>query len=328
MSIFTIGITFAQVAPVVNLPHALFKTDNGEYQIQYNITNARLEATFVDIPARAFMFVINATKDGQLSVDLPRKIIDSTRDGKDRPYFVSLGDPTCCHKRIKVDEIRNNSETRIVTINFTKGLKQVQLSGTFFVENNRRWIPMNPYNGEWSPLKQWQLGVDSQDVICKNDLQLIIKARDDLPACVKNETIRKLVVRGWGIAENWIKLENFNDAIKYEINGGKMLSISAYSEYTNPSQPGETKNTMLFIRLDANVKTQLSITMPRDLIDAKIYTDDDSFFVLLNQIETRYDEIKTTFDRTLKFDIPPGINEIEIIGYGYYNDKLPFLPAT
>lgn len=183
---------------LIGLPAALFKTDKNVYEIQYNITNARLEATFVDIPARAFMFIVNATEDGQLSVNLPRKIIDSTRDGNDRPYFVFVGDPTGGGlKRIKVDEIKNNPETRIVTINFTKGLKQVQLSGTFFVENNNPRTNINLYNGEMSPLKQWLFGADSLDVICKNGFQLIIKARGDLPACVKPETKSTLIERGW-----------------------------------------------------------------------------------------------------------------------------------
>ena len=191
---------------LVGLPAAYFKTDKNVYEIQYNITNARLEATFVDTGARAFMFIVNATEDGQLSVELPRKIIDSTRDGKDKPYFVSLGDPFDGGglKRIKVDETKNNLDTRIVTINFTKGLKQMQILGTFFVENNYPRTNMTLYNGEMSPLWQWRLGADSQDVICKEGFQLIIKARDDLPACVKPSSVSKLIIRGWALLPEYI----------------------------------------------------------------------------------------------------------------------------
>ena len=192
----SINTVFGQVAPVLDLPHAFFKTDHEVYPIQYNITNGKLETTLVDLGARALIFIINATEDGQLSVELPRKIIDATRDGKDKPYFVGLGDPNTGLKRIKADEILTNNETRVLSINFTKGIREVEISGSYFVENNYPRSTINPY-GEWSPLAQWQHGIYSEDVKCKENLQLIIKKSDETPACVRYETAVKLVSRGW-----------------------------------------------------------------------------------------------------------------------------------
>ncbi len=48
-----------------------------------------------------------------------------------------------------------------------------------------------------SPLKQFKSGVVANNVICKQDLQLIFKAEDGSPACVKPDTAQKLVERGW-----------------------------------------------------------------------------------------------------------------------------------
>lgn len=48
-----------------------------------------------------------------------------------------------------------------------------------------------------SPLMQIKSGIAAKDVRCENNLQLIIKAEDGSPACVKPNTANILVERGW-----------------------------------------------------------------------------------------------------------------------------------
>lgn len=48
------------------------------------------------------------------------------------------------------------------------------------------------------PLVQLNYGVPAKDVKCKQGLQLVIKAEDGSPACVKPDTAQKLIERGWG----------------------------------------------------------------------------------------------------------------------------------
>ncbi len=49
-----------------------------------------------------------------------------------------------------------------------------------------------------SPKQQIANGVLPKDVICKEGLELIFKSTDGTPACVKPETAKKLIERGWG----------------------------------------------------------------------------------------------------------------------------------
>ncbi len=51
----------------------------------------------------------------------------------------------------------------------------------------------------FSPRQQIANGISPTDVICKEGLELIFKATDESPACVKSETAVKLIERGWGI---------------------------------------------------------------------------------------------------------------------------------
>lgn len=48
-----------------------------------------------------------------------------------------------------------------------------------------------------SPLKQLKLGIVLKNITCNNNFQLIIKAKDGTPACVKPETATKLLGIGW-----------------------------------------------------------------------------------------------------------------------------------
>lgn len=50
-----------------------------------------------------------------------------------------------------------------------------------------------------APLQQFKLGITTDKISCKEGLQLIFKADDATPACVKPETAKILFERGWGM---------------------------------------------------------------------------------------------------------------------------------
>jgi hypothetical protein len=50
-----------------------------------------------------------------------------------------------------------------------------------------------------SPLKQFKSGIAIKDVKCNDGLQFIMKNENSQPACVKPQTMSKLIERGWGI---------------------------------------------------------------------------------------------------------------------------------
>ena len=61
------------------------------------------------------------------------------------------------------------------------------------------FAPSHPeYVGVDPPRKQIANGVPPHEVICSEGLELIFKATNGFPACVKPSTATKLVERGWG----------------------------------------------------------------------------------------------------------------------------------
>jgi len=62
-----------------------------------------------------------------------------------------------------------------------------------------------------SPREQVKNGIDPAFVTCRESLELIFKAIDNSPACVKPESIEKLVQRGWALETSLIK--NFEECV-------------------------------------------------------------------------------------------------------------------
>lgn len=47
------------------------------------------------------------------------------------------------------------------------------------------------------PLTLYRAGIPAEDIVCRNNLELVIKANDESPACVTLKTKKKLIERGW-----------------------------------------------------------------------------------------------------------------------------------
>jgi len=70
----------------------------------------------------------------------------------------------------------------------------------FGVEKKSEQIPSHPeYVGVDPPLKQIAQGISPNEIICKEGLNLIFKSTNNSPACVKPQTVEKLIERGWAL---------------------------------------------------------------------------------------------------------------------------------
>jgi predicted secreted protein with PEFG-CTERM motif len=100
-----------------------------------------------------------------------------------------------------------------------------------------------------------------------------------------------------------IMVERTEFSVGYSITGGSITSIA----------PDDEANSLI-ITIDSTDDGQLTITLPRALIDAKIGSEDDDYFVLVDGEEVGFEETTTSKDRTLTIQFPSGAEEIEIIG--------------
>lgn len=57
---------------------------------------------------------------------------------------------------------------------------------------------------ETSPFKQSKLGIQPEEIKCKEGLQRVIKLSNVNPACIKPESYAKLILRGWALVPKYI----------------------------------------------------------------------------------------------------------------------------
>ena len=94
------------------------------------------------------------------------------------------------------------------------------------------------------------------------------------------------------------------DDFDYTIRGGEVLDFEIDSE-----------NTSLLIFIDARARGELVITLPRDIIDAKIGSEDTDFDVFIRGMPlTSYDETITPYDRTITIPFKRSNDELSIVG--------------
>lgn len=195
------GLAFGQVLPVPIFDIAHLKSDHGSFPIPYRLINASLDYTQVVLSTKALFFEITAGSDGQLTVKLPRSIIDSKNGSQDKPYHVtisniqSLGGPMWV-----IPKELNEKDMRILQINFTQDTDEIGIYGTY-LPDNYSYIPQkfDP------PLKQFSSGITEQNIQCNTDFVLIMKSSDNSPACVLLDTYHVLVQRGWAKESAQIK---------------------------------------------------------------------------------------------------------------------------
>lgn len=91
--------------------------------------------------------------------------------------------------------------------------------------------------------------------------------------------------------------------VNYSITGGTIKDMSL-----------DMAQTSLDIDLNTTDNGNLTITLPRTVIDAKAGASDDQFFVLVDGADTTFQESKTDTDRTLSIPFTVGTEKIEILG--------------
>ncbi len=151
------------------------------------------------------------------------------------------------------------------------------------------------------PLKQFKDGIDPKVIHC-NDKLVLIQKYDGTPACVKDSSIVSLITRGWAELSDFTITKGF---FAHTITNGKIISM----EYHGPQDCA-----YVVVKLQSQDDGNLTILIPRKIIDIKFGDKDDNFMVLVGGQEVDYEEIhKDVNQRTLSIPFKEGSETIEII---------------
>lgn len=133
--------------------------------------------------------------------------------------------------------------------------------------------------------------------------------------CAVHPNDMRGVIKVLGTSEKQESSDN-NSKIIIEHKGNEFDVDAALTngDVVNAKVDEDFTSIVLIINTDNN-DGELTITLPRELIDAQFDDVDDDFIVLVNGEDLGYEEIGTDINsRTLKIPIPTGTEEVEIIG--------------
>ncbi len=148
--------------------------------------------------SKSITILIDADSDGMLEVDIPIEMLYSLPSTDCKPtgdFFVILDGEEAFY------EITPTDIGNLVKVEFTEGFHKIRIAGWVILPDpspSQYCGIVEGYDKQYlAPLDQIDHGVEPKFIRCNEGLTLIQKY-DGAPACVKPETITKLIERGWG----------------------------------------------------------------------------------------------------------------------------------
>jgi len=167
-------------------------------ELDYTIDGGNVVYTCLDEENPKILYMrIEADSDGQLTVEIPRTMVYAFYEdceSQDLSISAEWGEVN--------STIENTASSRIITLDFPKGENLISFTGFLYQITLQH---VYQYCGEiygfdsqyLPPNRQVRYSVSSENVRCNEGLELIFKSTDSSPACVKPETAKKLIERGW-----------------------------------------------------------------------------------------------------------------------------------
>jgi hypothetical protein len=129
VNILSIQITHAQNTTEINNAtsnNINFKLGNKTYTIKYHIVGGKLTGISAEKDNITLLLNVSSTSDGKLTIERPRNIIDSKKQGNvDDSYAVFVDGQYSA-----ADEIRTTAHARTLLVGFDNGTSVIEITGT------------------------------------------------------------------------------------------------------------------------------------------------------------------------------------------------------
>jgi predicted secreted protein with PEFG-CTERM motif len=115
----------------------IFEVDagsSGTFDLPYTIRGGTLSDISIDEQIFGLVVEINASADGKIVLDLPRKYIDAEKqNGKDEVFIILIEKQNGDLIETTYNEETSHSEIRTLTIDFEEGDSKIQIIGTYVI---------------------------------------------------------------------------------------------------------------------------------------------------------------------------------------------------
>ena len=107
---------------------------SGTFDLPYTIRGGTISDISIDESIFGLVVQINASDDGKIVLDLPRKYIDAEKqNGKDEVFIILMEKQNGDIVETTYNEETSHSEIRTLTIDFEEGDSKIQIIGTYVI---------------------------------------------------------------------------------------------------------------------------------------------------------------------------------------------------
>jgi hypothetical protein len=104
------------------------------HTIEYEITQGQIKSMFVKPAEKILVVSIDADQDGQLTLVLPREVIDAIQGSQDIPFVVTTTDTDSgTEGNVEIDESDTTATKRTIAIDYDGGTDLIEITGTQIV---------------------------------------------------------------------------------------------------------------------------------------------------------------------------------------------------
>lgn len=100
------------------------------YSIKYELTDGSINNMFARPAEDKLVILIDSDQEGQLTLVLPREVIDAIENGQDIAYIVTIEDESGNIETVQVEESVNTDAARTVVIDYPAGAGRIEILGT------------------------------------------------------------------------------------------------------------------------------------------------------------------------------------------------------
>ncbi len=107
----------------------VYQVDGTDFSLSYSITGGSITNIYPEVESKALIIEIETTDDGELTITLPRELIDNKVDGADADFIVLLD---LAEEAPGVTETKTSTD-RTLTIPFLNGVERIDIIGSFII---------------------------------------------------------------------------------------------------------------------------------------------------------------------------------------------------
>ena len=103
--------------------------NGGTFDLEYTIKGGTVKNIILDPENFTLLIQIESPDEGTISFKIPRDVMDAVKpNGQDETFIVLIDDI-----QLPYEETENNSQLRLITINFEEGDAEIEIIGTFAI---------------------------------------------------------------------------------------------------------------------------------------------------------------------------------------------------